>query len=128
MDTSNLNPYEILNLPGNAAKIDIKRAYRLMAKKFHPDHNDGNPDAEEKFKKIQWAYEELTNEKKKKRHLKPVRTRPYPPAFFKNEDPFMNFLFTIREQQRFKKYYIPGQTAFAGCPAHSYISTPYYIL
>lgn len=106
MDTSNRNPYDILDLPANAAKIDIKRAYRQMVKKFHPDHNSDNPDAEDQFKKIQWAYEELTGKKKKKRDFpRPVRTRPYPPSFFKNESPFMNFLFNMMERQRFKEYF-----------------------
>jgi len=63
MDTSNLNPYEILGLPANAPKIDIKRAYRQMAKKFHPDHNKNDREAEDQFKKIAEAYETLSNEK-----------------------------------------------------------------
>jgi len=102
MDTTNLNPYKILNLTANAPKIDIKRAYRRMAMKYHPDQNTEDPEAEDKFKKIQWAYEELTSNKKKRDYPKPVRTRPYPTSFFKNQDPFMNFINIMMERQRFK--------------------------
>ncbi|MCF8069102.1 MAG: DnaJ domain-containing protein [Desulfobacterales bacterium] len=106
MDTTDLNPYEILNLTPNSPKIDIKRAYRRMAMEYHPDHNANNPESEEIFKKIQWAYEELTDEKKKKKEYpKPVRTRPHPPSFFKNKDPLMSFIYTMMERQRYKKHF-----------------------
>lgn len=54
-----LNPYEILEINENADEKEIKRSYRKLAKKYHPDSNPENKEAEEMFKKVQEAYEEL---------------------------------------------------------------------
>ncbi|MBC7384370.1 MAG: molecular chaperone DnaJ [Bacteroidia bacterium] len=60
--------YEILGLGRNAASDEIKKAYRQMAIKFHPDKNPGNKEAEDKFKEAAEAYEILSNEEKKVRY------------------------------------------------------------
>ena len=57
--------YEILELNNRASLDDIKKAYRKLAKKYHPDSNPGNKDAEERFKKLAKAYEVLSDEKRK---------------------------------------------------------------
>jgi len=57
--------YEILEIDKNASAKDIKSAYRKMAKKFHPDRNPDNKDAEDNFKLVNEAYEVLKDEKKK---------------------------------------------------------------
>jgi molecular chaperone DnaJ len=58
--------YEILGVPRNASKEDIKRAYRRLAKKYHPDLNKDNPkEAEEKFKELSEAYEVLMDDEKR---------------------------------------------------------------
>ena len=57
--------YKILGLDKNAKKEEIKKAYRKLAKKYHPDKNSGNKESEEKFKEINEAYEVLGDEKKK---------------------------------------------------------------
>ncbi|HJA93027.1 MAG TPA: DnaJ domain-containing protein, partial [Candidatus Eisenbergiella merdipullorum] len=44
--------YEVLGVDRNADAAAIKRAYRKLAKKYHPDTNAGNPQAEEKFKEV----------------------------------------------------------------------------
>ena len=60
--------YEILGLEKNATPIDIKKAYRKMAIKYHPDKNPGDKGAEEKFKEAAAAYEVLSDENKKARY------------------------------------------------------------
>ena len=59
------NYYEILGVEKNASKEDIKRAYRKLAKQYHPDKNPGDKQAEEKFKEINEANEVLSNPEKK---------------------------------------------------------------
>ena len=60
--------YEILGLSKSASQADIKKAYRKMAIKYHPDKNPGDKTAEENFKKAAEAYEVLSDENKKARY------------------------------------------------------------
>lgn len=60
--------YKILGLPRTATKEQIKKAYRDLARKYHPDLNPGDKKAEDKFKEIQEAHEVLSNEEKKKQY------------------------------------------------------------
>ena len=60
--------YEILGVGKNASAAEIKKAYRKMAIKFHPDKNPDDSTAEEKFKKAAEAYEVLSNADKKARY------------------------------------------------------------
>jgi len=57
--------YEVLGVPKNASKDDIKKAYRKLAIQYHPDKNPGNKEAEEKFKEATEAYEILGDDQKK---------------------------------------------------------------
>ena len=61
--------YKILGLESPKATIDdIKTAYREQAKKYHPDVNVGNKNAEERFKDINEAYKTLTNQSTKRKY------------------------------------------------------------
>ena len=55
------NHYQTLGLKRDASNDDIKKAYRKLAQKFHPDKNDGDKFFEERFKEIQEAYETLSD-------------------------------------------------------------------
>lgn len=58
--------YQTLGVSKNASSDEIKKAYRKLARKWHPDVNPGNKDAEQKFKDISVAHEVLSNEEKRK--------------------------------------------------------------
>ena len=60
--------YKILGVNKNTSKDDIKKAYRKLAMKYHPDHTKGDKSAEEKFKKISEAYAVLSDEEKRKQY------------------------------------------------------------
>jgi len=60
--------YQILGVGRSASQAEIKKAYRKLAKKYHPDKNIGNKVAEDKFKEVSEAYAVLGNEEKRKQY------------------------------------------------------------
>jgi DnaJ-class molecular chaperone with C-terminal Zn finger domain len=57
--------YEVLGVQRNASEADIKKAFRRLAMKYHPDRNPGDSEAEAKFKEAKLAYDVLTDPKKR---------------------------------------------------------------
>ena len=57
--------YEILGIPRGASQEDIRKAYRQLAKKYHPDANQDDHTAEERFKEVSEAYEVLKDAEKR---------------------------------------------------------------
>lgn len=60
--------YEVLGVAKNAGPDEIKKAYRKLAIKYHPDRNPGDKEAEEKFKEAAEAYDVLSNEEKRQKY------------------------------------------------------------
>ena len=60
--------YEVLGVPKNATEADIKKAYRQLAKKYHPDANPGDAVAAEKFKEASEAYSVLSDSQKRQQY------------------------------------------------------------
>jgi len=60
--------YEVLGIKKDSSTQDIKKAYRKLAMKYHPDRNKGDKEAEEKFKKISEAYAVLSDPEKRKQY------------------------------------------------------------
>lgn len=60
--------YEVLGVGRNATGPEIKKAYRKLAHKYHPDQNPDNPEAEERFKELAQAYEVLGDDEKRQKY------------------------------------------------------------
>lgn len=57
------DPYKVLGLPSTATDEEVKQAYRRLAKRYHPDANPGDKDAERRMQEINAAYDEIMNRK-----------------------------------------------------------------
>src|SRR5881409_322501 len=60
--------YQILGVKKSSSEEEIKKAYRTLAKKYHPDKNKGNKEAENKFKEISEAYAVLSDREKREQY------------------------------------------------------------
>lgn len=84
--------YKILGVEKKDDKDTIKKAYRKLAKKFHPDNNPGNKRAEEKFKEINEAYEVLSDNEKRKRYdtmgMNDFNSAGFDPSSFNHKDSY----------------------------------------
>ena len=62
------NYYSVLEVPKNASDDEIKKAYRKLAMQYHPDRNEGDHKAEERFKAVSEAYAVLGDKKKRNQY------------------------------------------------------------
>src|SRR5437868_3991732 len=65
---ANKDYYQVLGVPESASEDEIKKVYRKLAVKYHPDKNPGNKEAEAKFKDISAAYYVLSDPKRRKEY------------------------------------------------------------
>ena len=70
--------YKTLGVAKNATQDEIKKAYRKLARQYHPDRNEGNKDAEERFKGVQQAYDVVGDAEKRKQYDR--GTGPFAPG------------------------------------------------
>ena len=71
------DPYKVLGLDHNASDEDVKRAYRALAKKYHPDLNPGDQEAARKMQQVNEAYDQIKNPEKYARQSNPYGGNPY---------------------------------------------------
>ena len=71
------DPYKVLGLDRNASDEDVKRAYRTLAKKYHPDLNPGDQEAARKMQEVNEAYDQIKNPEKYARQSNPYGGSPY---------------------------------------------------
>ncbi len=91
MPTTKKDYYEILGVPRTASAKDLKAAYRRLARKYHPDVNPGNKEAEEKFKEAAEAFAVLSDPEKKAKYDQGGHE-----AFGPGFDPFAGMDFDFR--------------------------------
>lgn len=93
-----MDPYAILGINNDASEDDIKKAYRKLAMKYHPDRNQGDAAAEAKFKEIKEAYERLT-EPDKFRHEHHHSHGGFRHHQFDSEEEMQNFVRNFMRRQ-----------------------------
>jgi curved DNA-binding protein CbpA len=94
------NYYILLGIKNTASLEEIKQAFRRLAKKYHPDKNQGNAGAEEFFKEIQEAYAVLSDsEKRKKYDLKFAYANTYQQTKHKSHAPYTGNAYHYAQQQ-----------------------------
>lgn len=113
--SSTQNFYDVLQISRTADVSEIKKAYRKLALKYHPDKNKDSPTASDKFKDVQHAYETLSD---------PIRKRTYDasiaPKFTPPKQPSMY------QRQSWQKPYYPNSAYMSSGPGYNTSSTSGY--
>jgi molecular chaperone DnaJ len=78
------DPYKILGVDKKASEDEIKKAYRKLARRYHPDTNAGDKSAEERFKEVQQAYDILSDPEKRKQYDSGGGIFGFDPGSFRN--------------------------------------------
>jgi curved DNA-binding protein CbpA len=89
------DPHELLGVPRGASEEEVRKAYRRMVLKHHPDVNPDDPRAEERFKEIQQAYETLLNPPKRPSPGRRSDSRPHRSRAGESES-FSDFIARLR--------------------------------
>ena len=99
------DPYKVLGVSPDASDDEIKRAYRALAKKYHPDVNPGDQEAARKMQEINAAYEQIKNPEKAQRTYQGQHQGSYGGYSTYGHDPFAEwFRQQSRQQQRGDSY------------------------
>lgn len=102
------NYYETLEIDKNATEEDVKKSYRKLSMKYHPDHNQGNKESEDKFKEISEAYSILSDKEKRSQYDNP---NPFTSIFnMGGFNPFGN----MRSKPRKPDFNLPKNGSFLG--------------
>lgn len=89
--TAGRDLYQILDVPRSATTNDIKKAYRKLAKALHPDKNQDDPDASQKFQDLGAAYEALSDREKRELYDRCGEDCLKKDGMMNNNDPFASF-------------------------------------
>jgi len=94
MTTNVKDYYQLLGLSADASEAQVRRAYRKLARKYHPDLNPGNKVAEDKFKEISEAYTVLSDADSRRQYDESVQAAKYSPQFVPERGAQINVRFS----------------------------------
>lgn len=102
------DPYEVLGVSRDASQDEIKKAYRKLAKKYHPDLNPGDEQAAKKMSEINQAYDQIQNPSK----YQQTYSNPYSQQGYSNSYSNMNGNFNGFQQGDFDQFFFYGPFGF----------------